>query len=387
MKILNNSAVLSQSVQPWCSADYAHIETPGVVGNGMLARFSSAADDGVWDDFLSATAQGHFQQSSHWARAKAVEGWQPVRVILTRDKEIVGGFQMLSRPSRLGRIGYISKGPVLTLAEPAAVELAFDAIFSAVRREKLRALIVQVPDEPGIEAWSFVAHRFAPNHLVQVISATLLIDTAGGMEDIRRRMRRTTTKDLKRAEKRGVKIREGTEADLGTFFRLMTETCRRQNTAPSPASEAALLGVWNAFRPQDAIRLTLAELEGEPVAGILCLCFGNRVTAWKKGWSGAHGERQPNQLVMFEAIQWSHRRGYHIFDCTAMNRSTAESLLNGNELSDDQKRGRDFFLLGYGGRPVLLPESWVYFANPVLRCLYRFLGGKQWIRALARRLR
>ncbi len=49
---------------------------------------------------------GQFQQSTIWARAKASEGWRVVRLVLTVDEEIVGGFQILWRPSWRGRVAY-----------------------------------------------------------------------------------------------------------------------------------------------------------------------------------------------------------------------------------------------------------------------------------------
>ena len=94
------------------------------------------------------------------------------------------------------------------------------------------------------------------------------------------------------------------------------------------------------------------------------------MTLWKKGWSEAERERHPNQLATFEAMRWAHRNGYKTFDFAGMSHSTAVSLLRGDPLSDAQKQGRDFFLLGYGAKPVLLPESWIYFRNPMIRFAY-----------------
>jgi hypothetical protein len=130
----------------------------------------------------------------------------------------------------------------------------------------------------------------------------------------------------------------------------------------------------------------VAEYETESVAAAVCLCFGERVTFWKKGWSGEHRERHPNQLVMFDAIRWSQSQGYRLFDCAGMNHGTAVNLLSGKPLSETQKKARDFFLLGYGGTPTLLPESKVYISNPALRFMYRSAMRFMWSRALAKHL-
>jgi hypothetical protein len=353
-------------------------------GHQAAAWLSPELEDPYWDDFLKATPLGHFQQSSLWARAKDIEGWRPVRMILTLDGQIAGGFQILTRHTRFGLIGYVSKGPVVIKKEDALLDFMTELVVSTVKANHLKALILQSPDQSIIDDSILTRHRFLPNHLVDVVSATLIVDTACSMDEIMSRMRRTTMLELKRSQKRGIKIREGGEQDIKTFFRLMTTTCKRQQTSPSPATESAMLEIWKAFHPTGRIRLSVAEYETGPVAAAVCLCFGERVTFWKKGWSGEHRERHPNQMVMFDAIRWSQSQGYKFFDCAAMNHDTAVNLLNGKPLSETQKKARDFFLLGYGGTPTLLPESKVYISNPALRFMYRSTMHFLWSRALAK---
>ena len=51
----------------------------------------------------------------------------------------------------------------------------------------------------------------------------------------------------------------------------------------------------------------------------------------------------------------------------------AATLLAGEEPSEDQKRSRDFFSLGFGGKPVMLPDSRALIPNPILRSAYRIM--------------
>ncbi len=355
-------------------------------GREFSARLSASDNDPAWDDFLAATPLGQYQQSSMWARVKSCEGWRPLRMILTAEGQTAGGFQMLVRRTRLGPVGYISKGPVLAGEDQGVLDFLMELVVSLAKTNRLKALILQPPDQSTIGDAVLARHRFLPNHLMTVISATLIINTADSLDEITGRLRRTTRVELKQSEKRGMKICEGSEQDLPTFFRLMMATCQRQQTAPQPATESGLREVWEAFHPSGRIRLAFAEHEGEPVAAAICLCLGDRVTFWKKGWSGAHHERHPNQLVMFDAIRWAHTQGCRQFDCSAIYRDTAVNLLNGQPLSETQKSARDFFMLGYGGTPVLLPESRVYFGNPGVRFLYRIATTTAWGRTMVQRM-
>ncbi|MBU6410013.1 MAG: GNAT family N-acetyltransferase [Verrucomicrobia bacterium] len=345
---------------------------------GTVARFSAELEDPQWDAFLESTPLGHFQQSALWARAKQIEGWRPIRVIFTETNRIVGGFQILTKDTRFGPIGYVSKGPVVLHAAGAAdadvaglMDMALDAVVSTAKNHRLRALVLQPPDALAIPAPLLHRHRFLSNHLITVISATLVMDTACPMDDIISRIRKTAKIELRQSQKRGITIRDGHERDIPVFFRLMRATCERQHTVPSPSTEAALLATWRAFHAAGRIRLSFAEYQGTPIAGALCLSFGGRLTLWKKGWSGQHRDRHPNQAVMFDAIQWAHHHRHKLFDCAAMHPRTALALLNGQPLSENQKKGRDFFLLGYGGKPVLLPDSSLFIQNPALRSLYK----------------
>lgn len=352
------------------TAQYRFIHSATLEGRVVQWWDSPALRDDPWDDFLESIPLGHFQQSSRWAEAKSVEGWRPIRRILTLGDHICAGFQILFRQTRFGRIGYISKGPVVDRETPAIVNLLLDTVKSTVQASKLCALILQLPDKSIIEGSALAAHRFLPNHLVNVLRATLLVDLALGMDAIGRHIRSSTWKQIRKAQRRGIIIREATDQDLPSFFRLMLATCQRQRARPSPATSDALLALWKAFQPHK-IRLTLAQFENEPVAGCLCLCFGERVTFWKRGWSGLHRDRHPNELLQHEAVGWSCNKGYNFFDFATLRPDIAKSLLNGEKLSEDQRKTRDFINLGHGNHPVLLPEARIYIPNPFLRSAYQ----------------
>lgn len=351
-------------------------------GRVAAGWMSPELDDPVWDNFLQGTPLGHFEQSSWWAQAKRIEGRRPIRMILTLDDQIVGGFQILARDTRFGGVGYIYKGPVVVPEEPALLDFLIELVASVAKANHLRAVIVQPADESTIEEARLAYHRFLPNYLASVISATLVVELSGGLDEIKGRMRRATSSQIRQAEERGITIREGGEQDIGTFFSLMAATCERQRTRPSPATESAIREIWKAFHPHDCVRLSFAQCEGKFLAGLLCFCFGQRVVAWKKGWSGEYGERRPNQLLMFEAIEWSHRHGYKLFDFGGLSRDIALTLSRGEPLSESQKNSGAFFSLGYGGRPVLCTKSQVYIDNSFARFAYKTVGANARLRAL-----
>ena len=355
-------------------------------GQILSVHFSQQLADSSWDDFLQSTPFGQFQQSSVWAQAKRTEGWRPIRAIVNLDGQLSGCFQILYRCSRFGRIGYISKGPVVAPGLPSLADFLCELVARAARAKHLLALVVQPPDSATWYGPLLMRYGFVDNHLIEVISATLLVDLTRSIGEIGRRIRKSTQAEIRQAERRGIKIREGNEKDIGTFFHLMLSTCERQKTKPAPSTEAALFNIWKTFRSRGCARLSIAEYEGEPIAGIICLAFGERVTGWKKGWSGQHRDRHPNPLLIYDAVEWSHRNGYKLFDFAALSPDIATTLLRGAALSENQKKSRDFLHLNFGDRPVMLPDYRLYIPNPFVRFAYRSATANSGLRVLAKHL-
>lgn len=362
-------------------------EHQGPVGTAMSVSVSAALEDPDWDAFLQSTSLGEYQQASFWARYKQADGWECSRTLLKQGRRIVGGFQVLWRKTRFGRIGYVSKGPVAEAEAPEVVDALAMLLTKAAQRLRLAGLVVQPPGRSRLTSLRLPAASFAPNRILAIITATLMVDVTGGLSAVAARMRRTTRQLLGKAVRSGVTVREGSEEDLETFFHLMLKSCERQNVSPNPSSAAALKALWNASGGAAGCRLTLAEHSGKAIGGLFCIAFGEVLTLWKKGSLPEDLTVHPMEMLYHEAFAWAHCRGYRFCDFLSLGRWTAECLLRGLPLSEEQKRSRDIFNLGFGGAPVLLPEAYLYFPNPALSLAYRLLAGNEctlrWVKKAA----
>jgi hypothetical protein len=341
--------------------------------SGPLAVWRSAAvSDRDWDQFLRSTPLGQYQQSSLWAEYKTVEAWQPHRIVVTRDDAIVGGFQILWKNTRLGRIGYLSKGPVAGGDEPSlARELAI-LVREQVKALRLRALVAQPPDEGTQVSVALEALAFVRSNPMGIIESTLLVDLGAGIESVRSRIHRSMRQDI-RVRRKGVTVREGTAADMGVFFNLMAQICARRKQDPSPSNAGALQKLWEVFSRHDSIRLSIAEFEQTPIAGCLYINFGERVTAWKKGWDNRFRSQNPNALLNDESFEWACSHHYQIYDYAAFDVTMARRMLAGDSIARTESNGRYFFLTRFGGIPKLLPKALIFISNPFLRWCYRNL--------------
>ena len=364
----------------------SRLDSRAIDGGTVATLLSCSPADPAWDDFLDSTPVGRFEQSCRWAQVKATEGFHPARLVLAPNHGFVGGCQILWRRSRLGAFGYMSKGPVLAQEDAEIADTLVEALCGVARTLRLRALIVQPPEFSNALTKALIARRFLPNHIADLITATLVVDLAQGMEKIEKAMSRTTRQKVRQARDRGVVVREGGESDIGRFFQLMLSTCKRQSTEPNPSNEESLHRLWDAFHPSGSVRLSFAEYNSEPLSGLLSIAFGNRVTFWKRGWVSRDDNLHPNELLMYDALKWAQANGYKFADFGSLEREIAMTLLQGKSLSEEQKRSRDFFHLGFGGEPQLLPEGLVYFPSPVLRHLYLKAFSKRFLANAVKRM-
>lgn len=346
------------------------LERHGANQTHLVASLSREPSDPCWDEFVASHPLGHYQQSSSWAMAKKLQGWERIRVLLSRDNFVVSGFQILTKPSRFGRVGYLSKGPVCEDNNDAVLAATLRLLTACVAKFKIRALICQPPDVSLALTEMLTKRGFRPFLPYLVNEATLIADLQGGINSLESRMNATARNVVRQAKRKGITIREGNRGDLGTFFQLMLHTCARQGVLPNPPSIRELTHYWDVLHQTGLARLSFAEFAGVPIAGAFCIPFGHRCTFRKKGWNGLHRDKYPNDAVVYEAMAWAQHQGLKWFDFGDVDRTLAEAILDGKELTEDQRRSPHLFHLRFGGRPMRLPRATIYLANPVFRCAY-----------------
>jgi hypothetical protein len=336
---------------------------------------TDVSSEGIWDEFLCKEPLGQFQQSSAWARFKKAEGWQLVRRIFQDSGGVKGGYQLLWKERKFMRIGYVSKGPVTGPDSPETFRNALDSLKQDARRLRLMAVILQLPDDASKAAQALAGDQgFVTCNPGQVVETTLRVDVHEGTEAIHGRMNNGTLRHLRQGQQRGIVLREGTDADLPSFFSLMQSSCRRQHVRPNPANLELLRQAWEAFAPLKSVRMTLALKEGSPIAGQISIGFGKCLFLWKKGWNGCDGNLRPNLLLEDDCLGWAHAAGYDYCDFGSLDAQAGRALRAGRKPSADTLRRRDVFNLQFGGHPTLLPQAMAYSPRRMIDGLLRAWG-------------
>lgn len=353
---------------------------PFIHSDDCTVSISTAPSDDEWDQFVASCPNAFHEQTSLWSQVKAFYGWKPLRVTFANQNGIVAGAQILMRTFR-GRyqVAYVSRGPVLRAGNAHLGARVVEEICRAARKRDVTYLAI-APSydghalEPVLRARGF---RRKPDGLPpgHVMPATLLMDLSEDLDTLYGRLRRQARQSIRRAQRTGVSVRDGGVQDVETFRCLMWALCKRRGVSPTPPERDFFENLWNLFAPRGWIRILLAEVDEQPVAGLLLFAFGDTVRAWKAGWTGEFRDRKPNYLLQWEAICWAKRRGFRYFEDMGIERDLAEHLLSGASVDWATVTGASNFKLGFGGTPLVLPDTWYRFLDPLPQLLLR-AGGR-----------
>jgi len=335
-----------------------------------------------WNAIIEQMPNPHLLQTWEWGQVKAEFGWRPFHRVWREDGQVVAAALVLEREVRLAGVGpalrmhYTPKGPLLIdWADPALRQRVL-ADLEADARQRSAFLLKIDPDvptgfgEPGSE--DAVDHA-AGEHLIGELSAsgwrfsneqiqfrnTVLLDLAASEEDLLMAMKSKTRYNVRLAGRKGVTVRRGSAADLETLFGMYAETAVRDGFAIR--EKHYYLTVWQTFLDSGMLVPLVAEVEGEPVAGLLLFAFGG--TAWYiYGMSrDMHRNLMPTYLLQWEAIRLAKEKHCRVYDLWGAPDRFAQ---------DDSMWGVYRFKQGLGGQVMRTVGAWDLPLRPLVFRLY-----------------
>lgn len=195
---------------------------------------------------------------------------------------------------------------------------------------------------------------------------TVLVDLTPSEAELLQRMKQKTRYNIRLAERKGVTIRPGTLADSSLLYHMYAETSLRDGFVIR--DEDYYRTVWDTFTHsftsdtanQPGMESLIAEVAGEPVAGVIIYRFGGK--AWYlSGMSvDAHREKMPNYLLQWEAIRRAKVAGCTVYDLWGAPDEFTET---------DPLWGVYRFKEGLGGTVVRTLGAW---DDPIRPTLYRW---------------
>jgi lipid II:glycine glycyltransferase (peptidoglycan interpeptide bridge formation enzyme) len=333
-------------------------------------------DDQTWNSAVAQLPGAHILQTWEWARLKENNGWQPLPQTWQKDGETYAAAMVLQRSSSLRlRVLYSPRGPLVdwnqreqrqqVLADLETLARRQGAIFIKIDPEILQGTGVpgedsERPSENGTEIEAELEQRGWKRSGEQVqFRNTVMIDLSGDEDAWLGRMKQKTRYNIRLAQKKGVVVRQAVLAELPLMYKMYAETSIRDGFVIRP--ESYYLAIWQEFIQKDMARALIAEVDGQPVAGLVLFFFA------KKAWylygmsTQEHREKMPNYLLQWEAMRLAKSFGCDQYDLWGAPDHFDET---------DSMWGVFRFKEGLGGTVMRTPGAWDFPARPWTYYLY-----------------
>ncbi|HEX7974193.1 MAG TPA: peptidoglycan bridge formation glycyltransferase FemA/FemB family protein [Anaerolineales bacterium] len=362
----------------------------------------------TWNSWVASLPGAHVLQTWEWGLVKERFSWQALPVVwlagrdgirmhisgeglaesdhLAPGQVIAAVALVLQRTlpirglsTRL-RVLYIPKGPLLDWNNAYLRGRVFVDLRHLARRQG--AIFIKIdPDVPlgtGIpgqaeaqedplgeavrtelakHGWRFSDEQIQFRNTVQV-------DLSQSEDLLLANMKQKTRYNVRLAERKGVTIRPGTEADLGLLYRMYAETSVRDGFVIR--EEAYYRAVWSTFLQAGMAEPLIAEAGVDPggaeaLAAVITFRFAGK--AWYLyGMSRLqHRDWMPNYLLQWEAMRRAKAAGCTVYDLWGAPERFDEA---------DSLWGVYRFKEGLGGQVVRTLGAWDLPTNPLLYRLY-----------------
>lgn len=350
--------------------------------------------------FIAERGSASFLQTPAWGKVKSE--WRSESVGFFDDDALVGVGLVLYRqlPKVKRYLAYLPEGPVFDWTRddvpdllkalvayvkqrkafavrigPAFVHRRWnaDTIKAAVADDEITRLSEAEPDETVLAGTRLrnqlvhggwvtdeTGHGFAAGQ--PMFNFQLPLRHADGTQktddELLKGMNQLWRRNIKKAAKEGVVVRQGTRAELADFHRIYLETAERDGF--TGRSLAYFEKMWDALNAEDPdrMKLYLSEHAGDLVAATTMVRVGEH--AWYSYGASTNAKREVrgSNAIQWQMIQDANAAGCAVYDMRGITEGVG---------SDDPEIGLIQFKVGTGGEAVAYVGEWDY---PIHKVLY-----------------
>lgn len=273
------------------------------------------------NNFIAGQESSEFLQSWEWGELQKETGNKILRIGGRQGEKIIAAATLVKKQFFCLCYFYCPRGPV------------FCPMGEAERKEKAFLLSEEISRIAGEEGAAFL--RFEPLFdfsfalpgrlkcsLVKTAdiqpAKTLILDLGRKEEELLAAMHPKTRYNIKLAEKKGVKIREGAEKDFSSFWQMLKQTSQRDGFRLHERNYYRLMlnkFFRSSFSPAElAIKLFLAEYEKKPIAAGLFSFFGDQVIYLHGSSASQNRHLMAPYLLQWQLIKEAKNRGFRFYD-------------------------------------------------------------------------
>ena len=288
----------------------------------MSARNEAARleqDGAAWDEFVAASPQATYLQSSAWAEIKRANGWHAVRVATAAPAGLVGAQLLVRRAKGLPwGLGYVPRGPIGARLDQPALAAFTDRVVKEAQRRRLAYVTVEPELPPGAADLLHSLGWRPTSHVQPESSRVIKLDrpTEEIWNDVHRKARQSVSK----SRRLGVRVVESDGSRLADFYRIHAGTAERAHFIPR--AESSFREMWAALQPKGMARLFFAEKEdgSEAVATLFLVTCGSRAFDLYGGTTSEGDGLRANYVLKWEVIELAREAGAKEYDLWGLPR-------------------------------------------------------------------
>ncbi|MFQ5612897.1 MAG: lipid II:glycine glycyltransferase FemX [Anaerolineae bacterium] len=295
---------------------------------------------GQWNDFAAGRPEFGLLQSYEWGELKEKQGWQPVRLAVTRQGSIVAGAQVLIRPAARGLLSmaYVPRGPLVDWQDQETTTVLLEAIHREARRHRAIFLRIEPPvlhdpaahEQLASYGFQHVQHTNQPR-------CSIVVDLPEDMDELLMALPSSTRYNIRRSGRKGVTIDVADESHLPTFYDLLEVTSVRSDFPIRPPDYYQL--EWDTFVPLGQARLFIARYQDQVIAAQMPFYFGEHAATFHAGSLNEYRSLKAGYLMMWTAMCWAREQGCRTFDLWGIPDEVGELIARGEAIPKKKKGG------------------------------------------------
>jgi len=146
-----------------------------------------------------------------------------------------------------------------------------------------------------------------------LITSILYLDDMNSVNLWKKLDKKSVRWAIGKAKKSGVTTRWGNSLlDIDDFYKIFRLTRRKLGVPGFPLSFFRAL--WEELAKNDLMRVCLAQFNGQPIAGAIFFTFKDTIIYAYAGSNKAYLNLRPNNLVLWDAMEWACNNGFRRFD-------------------------------------------------------------------------
>lgn len=341
----------------------------------MAFRLVPKEEAQLFDKFMEGTPNGHIFQSFAWGEVKKPQ-WEPLRVILEEEGQIVAAASILKRKIPVtGRcLFYLPRGPVLQDWQDEKLFLTFLGHLKALAKSH-GAILIKIDPCLTVEeektAKMLQAGGFNPTKEKYHFGGlqpryTFRLDISGSMDDIMEGFPKKIRYKIRYGEKKGLTFKALGEEGIPDFMKVLEATKDRGDFVIR--GSFYYKKILKALAPHRA-HLLIGYYQGNPLVAGITFAFGDKAWGIYGGQSNDYRNLYAYHALIWERIQWAKSKGAQWYDFFGVPGEVQEDSPLYGLYYFKKSFGGDFY--SFVGEKDLVLSPFYYYLWTRLLPLYR----------------